>query len=68
MVSASSPFTMTLRHILTEEALPISPGKTFRSMPKGSISSMKAAACGPPSSMGERRPLGGTLAITAAST
>ena len=68
VVSASSPLTITLRHILTEEALPISSANTVRLSPSGAAAAVNSLACGPPSSMGERMPLGGTLVITAAST
>jgi hypothetical protein len=68
VVSASSPLIITLRHIFTEEARPIFGEKAVSRMPKGAARSTKSAACGPPSSIGERMPCGGTLVITAAST
>ena len=68
VVSASSPLIITLRHIFTDDALPISAENTFMFGCTKAIAAMNAAAWSPPSSMGERMPFGGTLAITAAST
>ena len=68
VASASSPLIMTLRHIFTDEASPIRSENTLSCMPSGPASSAKVCACGPPSSIGELKPWGGTLVMTAAST
>ena len=59
---------MMLRHIFTADASPTRSEKTLTRISYPAASSAKAGALGPPSSMGERKPRGGTPVITAAST
>ena len=58
----------TLRHIFTEDAAPTTGEKNVAASPSAVATGSNAAACGPPRSMGVRKPVGGTDAITAAST
>src|SRR5829696_5451298 len=68
VVRASRPLIMMLRHIFTADASPTRSEKTLTRISYRAASSAKAVALGPPSSMGERKPRGGTPVITAAST
>ena len=63
------PFTITERHILAADALPMSVEKNRApAKPSSFACGRNASACGPPSSMDVAMRLGGTGLITAAST
>ena len=66
--SASSPFIMIERIILTAEAAPTGPSWIVAAMPSAASAGAAASACGPLMRSGVRCRRGWTGAITATST